>query len=101
MMEDPMLALVAALFGGVGLKVIESILSRTQSKNDLQTQMRSELRSDVVTLKQELDDIEESLDKWKKRYYRLFIAFNELALVAVSAGLEEEVEKIKRDIEGL
>ncbi len=101
MMTDPFIALVAALFGGVGLKVIESLLNRSNAKNDLQAQMRSELRTDVISLKDELDEIENRLDEWKKKYYRLFFAFNELAVVALAAGLEEEVARIREDVEDL
>jgi seryl-tRNA synthetase len=100
-MTDPFIALVAALFGGVGLKIIESLLNRSNAKNDLQAQMRSELRTDVISLKDELDEIENRLDEWKKKYYRLFFAFNELAVVALAAGLEEEVARIREDVEDL
>jgi hypothetical protein len=100
-MTDPFIALVAALFGGVGLKIIESLLNRSNAKNDLQAQMRSELRTDVISLKDELDEIESRLDEWKKKYYRLFFAFNELAVVALAAGLEEEVARIRENVEDL
>lgn len=100
-MIEPVFALVAAIFGGVGLKVVESLLNRSKVKNDLQTQMRTELRADVITLKEELDLIEASLDLWKKKYYKLFVAFNELIVIAVANGLEEEVEQIRKDVESL
>jgi seryl-tRNA synthetase len=100
-MTDPFFALIAALFGGVGLKIIEFLLSRSSAKNDLQTQMRSELRTDVVSLKDELEEIEIRLDEWRKKYYRLFFAFNELSVVALAAGLDEEVSRIRQDVEGL
>lgn len=97
-MIEPIVALGAAIFGGVGLKVIESLLSRSKVKDDLQSQMRLELRTDVMTLKEELDRIEVSLDLWKKKYYKLLVAFNELSVSAISAGLENEVAKVRRDL---
>lgn len=93
-MIEPILALAAAVFGGVGLKVIESVLNRSKAKNDLETQMRSELRGDVIILKEELDKIEAALDVWKKKYYALLMSFNELAVVARENGLSEDVDKI-------
>ena len=93
-MIEPALALVAAVFGGVGLKVIESVLNRSKVKNDLEAQMRSELRGDVIILKEELDKIEAALDVWKKKYYALLMNFNELAVVARANGLSAEVDKI-------
>lgn len=96
-MAEPMIALAAALFGGVGLKVVESLVNRSQAKNDLQAQMRSELRKDVMSLKDELEDIENSLDQWKKKYYSLLLSFNELVVVARANGLGDEVDRIQRE----
>jgi len=93
-MIEPALALVAAVFGGVGLKVVESVLNRSRVKNDLETQMRAELRGDVLILKEELDKIEAALDVWKKKYFALLMSFNELAVLARENGLSEEVDKI-------
>jgi seryl-tRNA synthetase len=95
-MIEPLLALAAAIFGGVGLKVIESVLNRSKVKNDMETQMRAELREDVVGLKEELDKIEAALDAWKKKYYALLLSFNELVVVARSNGLSDEVDRIQR-----
>jgi hypothetical protein len=97
-MIEPALALMAAIFGGVGLKVIESVLNRSKVKNDLETQMRSELRGDVIILKEELDKIEAALDVWKKKYYALLVSFNELVVVARTHGLGDEVDRIQRGV---
>jgi hypothetical protein len=93
-MIEPAAALIAAIFGGVGLKVIESVLNRSKVKNDLQAQMRLELRTDVVSLKEELDRIEVSLDEWKKKYYRLLLSFNELVVMARSGATGDEIDSI-------
>lgn len=95
-MIEPLLALVAAVFGGVGLKIIESVLNRSKVKNDMETQMRAELREDVFGLKEELDKIEAALDVWKKKYYALLLSFNELVVVARSNNLGDEVDRIQR-----
>ena len=97
-MTEPTLALVAAIFGGVGLKVIESLLDRSKVKNNLESQMRAELRGDVVSLKDELDKIELALDVWKKKYYSLLVGFNELSVLASTNGLAEDVERIRKRI---
>lgn len=93
-MIEPALALVAAVFGGVGLKVIESVLNRSKVKNDLETQMRSELRGDVIILKEELDKIEAALDVWKKKYYALLVSFNELVILAKSGSEPEDIDEL-------
>lgn len=99
-MIEPAIALAAAIFGGVGLKVVEAGLNRSKAKVDLETQMRLELRNDVVSLKEELDQIEANLDLWKKKYYKLLVSFNELTVVAVAAGLDSEVAKIRKESGG-
>lgn len=99
-MTDPVIALVAAIFGGVGLRVVESLLGRSKVKNDLETQMRVELRSDVMSLKEELEKIEEALDLWKKKYYDLLVSFNEIVLIARANGFSEDIEDIRRSVEG-
>lgn len=102
-MADPILALVAALFGGVGLKIVESLVNRSKVKNDLQAQMRSELRKDVMSLKDELEDIENSLDQWKKKYYSLLLSFNELVILAKAGADPDEIEELAKRVrkEGL
>jgi hypothetical protein len=97
-MIEPALALAAAIFGGVGLKVIESVLNRSKVKNDMETQMRAELRGDVIGLKEELDKIEHALDVWKKKYYALLLSFNDLAVVARANGLSDEVDRIQKGL---
>lgn len=100
-MTDPVLALIAAVFGGVGLRIVESVLGRSKVKNDLETQMRLELRNDVISLKEELDKIEIALDMWKKKYYKLLVSFNEVVIIAKANGLESEIEAIRRNVEGI
>jgi hypothetical protein len=97
-MIEPAIALAAAIFGGVGLKIIESVLNRSKVKNDMETQMRAELRGDVIGLKEELDKIEEALDAWKKKYYALLLSFNDLAVVARANGLNDEVDRIQKGL---
>jgi hypothetical protein len=97
-MTDPVIALVAAIFGGAGLKLLENIFSRSQAKSDLATQLREELRRDVAALREEIDDIDESLDSWKQKYYNLLGGFNELAMHASNNGLGETVGKIKKSL---
>lgn len=98
-MVEPAIALIAAIFGGVGLKVVEFVLGRSKSKTDIASEMRAELRSDVLTLKEELDQIEASLELWKKKYYRVLYGFNELSIVAIAAGLGDEVDRIRNEID--
>lgn len=65
-------ALIAALLGGSGLKIIEYWLNRSRVKDDTAMQMRKELREELAGLKEELRLAETALDEWKQKYYDLY-----------------------------
>jgi len=98
-LSEPVLALIAAVFGGAGLKVIESLLARSSQREDVAKQIRDELRGEVNGLREQLASIERRLDKWKRQYYDLYVAFNELVVVAMSAGLTKEVSRIRESLD--
>lgn len=98
MSESTIIALVAALFGGGGLKFLEHILSRNKDRTDLATQLRNELRGEVTALRDEMRQIEAELDKWKARYYRLLAFMNDIRIRCIGAGIDvpafdEELDK--------
>lgn len=98
-LSEPVLALLAAVFGGAGLKAIESLLSRSSKRADIAKEIRDELRGEVDGLRGQLASIELRLDKWKRQYYDLYVAFNELVVLAIGAGLTEETNKIRKSLE--
>lgn len=65
------LALIGALLGGAGLKVIESWLNKSKVKEDIATNLRNEIREDLKSCRAELHQVEKDLDAWKERYYDL------------------------------
>ena len=65
------LALIGALLGGSGLKVIEYWLNRSKNKDDAATTFRNELRQDVTALREELRKTEQERDSWRDKYYEL------------------------------
>lgn len=69
------LALIGALLGGSGLKVIEHWLNRSKGKDDTATDFRNELRTDIKDLRAELARTEDELDKWRVKYYALMDEF--------------------------
>lgn len=98
-LNEPVLALLAAVFGGAGLKIIEALISRSTRKTDLAKELREELRQEALDLRKQITDIESRLDKWKRQYYSLLVAFNELMAVAMGAGLAEEAKKIREELD--
>jgi hypothetical protein len=69
--NEAYLALIGTVFGGAGLKVVESVLGRGRRRDDLASSLRTELRSDNSELRAEVDKLEASVDEWRNRYYTL------------------------------
>ena len=97
-LTEPVIALIAAIFGGAGLKVVESLLARSGKREDIARDIRDELRMEVESLRAQVADIEERLTKWKREYYQLYVSFNELLVIAISHGLKDEVKSIQEGV---
>lgn len=69
--SEAWLALIGALLGGSGLKVIEHWLNKSKVKDDAATSFRKELREEVTLLREELRKAETELDLWRDKYYSL------------------------------
>jgi hypothetical protein len=50
-MDTAWIALIGTFFGGAGLKIVESFLSKGQGKVDAATAMRDELRKESTALR--------------------------------------------------
>lgn len=69
------IALIGAILGGSGLKVIEAWLNRPKEHADAETEFRNELREEVKSLREELRKVEAELDSWREKYYTLMDEF--------------------------
>jgi hypothetical protein len=98
-LSEPVLALMAAVFGGAGLKIIEGILARGSRKSDLARELRDELRQDVQSLRVEIESMRARMAIVSREYYVLYEAFNELAALAAGAGLAREVRRLRDAVE--
>jgi len=72
------LALIGALLGGSGLKIIEHWLNKSKTKDDSALAMRTELREDLKATREELDKAEEEADEWRGKYYLVVEAYQNL-----------------------
>lgn len=70
-MSDAWIALIGTIFTGAGFKAVEHWLGRTKRKDDTATMLRSELRQENEHLRNELEDCDNEVDKWRNRYYSL------------------------------
>lgn len=71
-------ALVGTIFGGAGLKVIESWLGRAKERATEAQAMREELYKQITDLRTQLDKAEAEelrleglIDEWRSKYYDL------------------------------
>jgi hypothetical protein len=94
-MDPAIIAILSALFGGAGLKIVEKLLDKGKSNFDMATQLRSELRSDIDGLRDRLQVVEDEAERWRTKYYDLYEAFMALKIKLIERGYEEEVSEIE------
>lgn len=92
------LALLGAVFGGVGVKVVEVFFLRSIKKIDIAGQIREELRGDITYYRGEIRRLQDDLDLWKSRYYVLLeiIAKHD---IDIPDELKDEAAAQVRDID--
>jgi hypothetical protein len=76
-----LLAVIGTIFGGAGLKIVESFLNRGKAQSDVAAAIRAELRTDVQGLRDEVRKLENELDTWKAKYYDLLDQFYKKGIV--------------------
>jgi uncharacterized coiled-coil DUF342 family protein len=69
--------LVTAIFGGVGVKMLEKVMSKRSDEFNESSKIREELRQQINSLrteieawKKEADEWREEADKWRKEYWQ-------------------------------
>lgn len=70
-MQDWMIALLASLFGGAGLKIVEWFLLKGQREATDAKSMRDELRANLTKSEQKLDTRTGELDAMRDKYISL------------------------------
>lgn len=73
-----LVALLGTVFGGAGLKIIESWLNKTKERSTEAQTMRDELRREIDSLRLQLDRgdgeekrLEALVEDWREKYYDL------------------------------
>jgi uncharacterized coiled-coil DUF342 family protein len=79
-------ALLSAIFGGAGVKLLEKLLSRRSDNFNEAEKIRTELRTQLDTARTEVDEWKSEADDWREKYWEQ---------VAVNIELQSEVEKLK------
>jgi chromosome segregation ATPase len=89
-LDPAWIALIGTIFGGAGLKAIESWLGKNRVKVDDASRIRDELRLEITAQREEIKQLESDVDKWREEYYNLRDKYVEL-----QTELTIALEKIK------
>lgn len=68
---DVWVALVAAIFGGAGLKLVETFISRRQRRDDLLGKLVADKDREIARLSEQIDDAESKEAEWREKYWEL------------------------------
>jgi chromosome segregation ATPase len=86
-------AAFAAVFGGIGVKVIEKLLSKRSEEFRENLRLREELRAENTSLRKQLDAQKIETADWREKYYER--AEENLGLKASLETLRSEFESYK------
>lgn len=70
-LDPAWIALLGTVVATVGLKVTEHWLNRNKNQHDDAKQIRDELRTQIISQKEEIDRIETEVEAWRTKYYDL------------------------------
>lgn len=101
-LDPTVVALVGTVFGGVGLKVVESWLGRNKVRVDDATQIRDELRLEISAQREEIKQLEQDVNKWREEYYSLkekyFTLQTELTIALQNIKTEASAAEKKAEV---
>jgi hypothetical protein len=61
--------LITAVFGGIGVKVLDKILSKRSDVFNESVKIREELRAQIDSLRKELEEWKSEADEWRRKYW--------------------------------
>jgi len=70
-MYEQWIPLLVAIFGGIGVKLIEMMVNRSGKKIDMEAEIRKELRQVVNEQDAKIEALSQEIDVWKKKYYEV------------------------------
>lgn len=90
-LDPAWIALIGTIIATVGVKILERWLGKKDRNSTDAAQIRSELREQITTAKEEIRRLEDELDEWRAKYYA---AIEEL--VAKRIELQNALDTIRR-----
>jgi chromosome segregation ATPase len=77
-LDPAWIALIGTVFGGAGLKAVETWLGKNRIRVDDAARIRDELRLEITAQREEIKQLETDVDKWRDEYYNLRDKYVEL-----------------------
>jgi uncharacterized coiled-coil DUF342 family protein len=77
-LDPAWIALIGTLCGGIGLKVLEHWLGKSQIKIDEAAKLRDELRIQITAQGERIKALEEEVDEWREKAYDFRDKYTEL-----------------------
>lgn len=97
--QDVSVAVVSALTGGAGIKIMEGWLTRNKNKSEQDKQFRDELRAEalglreqLLKLKEELRQAEKELDEFKEKYWKIYSEYQQFKLTVYGILLQNGIK---------
>lgn len=94
----PVTTMVGTIFAGVGLKVVEGMLAKAKEKDSSAKDFRDELRSELIAVKAERDQVELEMAEWRRKYYELLELF--ILLKAQLDTASRMLESLGKEVPG-
>ena len=98
-LDPAWIAAIATAGGAILLKVTEHFLNRNRTSNEDARQIRTELRDQIISQKEEIARLQAELDTWRSKYYDLRDSYmqqhTELTLALASIKKEAELDTVQ------
>lgn len=110
-MSDPILYVLASVFGGVAGVILKGAFDWLRGRNsastalkikqiDVATELRKEMRGEIVKLRQELKQVSGEVDRWREEYYAVLQENIQLKsdIERIEAEYKQEIEELRGEI---
>jgi chromosome segregation ATPase len=110
-MNDPLLYVLASVFGGVAGVALKGAFDWLRSRSgdstalkikqiDVATELRKEMREELVKLREELRQVSGEVDRWREEYYAVLQENIQLKsdIERIETEYKQEIEELREEI---
>lgn len=74
----PLFSLMGAIFGGIGLAVVNNLFQKSKDKRDYGSELRGELREENKELRDDSRELREEIDEIRLKYLKALTTIEDL-----------------------